>query len=473
MLNSQPLQPVTRAEAAQELLRRRAARTNLQSFICYINPDYIVSDFSRTVCAALDQFLIDMLQGLRPVLVLGAPPQHGKSDMVSRYFPAYVFGLYPDIRTAGLSYGVDLASDMNRDIQRIMMGEEYARLFPESRLNSKRVVAVEVEAKRNSETFEIVGRKGSYISQGVGGPITGKKVDLGIIDDPIKNSKEALSPTTKEGLWKWYASTFLTRLSKNSGQIIMATRWAQDDLSGRVIDAMPRARVLSFPAINEDGSALVPEMHPIEKLLETKAVVGSYFWSAMYMQSPAPIGGGIFKDEWWRYWKILPDFEHLNIYADTAQKTGQENDYSVFELWGKAKNGIYLVDMIRGKWEAPQLLTQASAFWDKHRATYGGALRNMKIEDKSSGTGLIQQLKQKGVAVHGIPRDRDKVSRSYDAVPQIEAGNVYLPESHPHLSDLLGEAGLFPNGAHDDTLDPMMDAVQDMLNNARPRGFFG
>ncbi|MDC9591877.1 terminase family protein, partial [Xenorhabdus sp. XENO-10] len=158
--------------------------------------------------------------------------QHGKSDIVSRYLPAYFFGRYPDMRVAGLSYGKDLASDMNRDVQRIMMGEEYKELFPGSALNSRRGVTIDVEAKRNSETFEIVGRKGVYISQGVGGPLTGKKVDLGIIDDPIKNAKEALSPTTKSGIWNWYVSTFKTRLSKNSGEIIMATRWATDDLSG-------------------------------------------------------------------------------------------------------------------------------------------------------------------------------------------------------------------------------------------------
>ena len=207
---------LTRADAAAELLARRGARARLLEFIRYIDPDYITSQFAADVCAALEQFVIDVKAGLRPVLVLQAPPQHGKSQIVSRYLPAWLFGQDPDLSIGGLSYGKDLASDMNRDVQRIMMGEEYGRLFQNVRLNARRVVTVDVEAKRNSETFEIVGRNGRYISQGVGGPLTGKRLDIGIIDDPIKNAKEALSHTVKDGIWDWYITTFLTRLSQRS-----------------------------------------------------------------------------------------------------------------------------------------------------------------------------------------------------------------------------------------------------------------
>lgn len=452
------------SDAAAELLDRRRARTSLQDFIVYINPEYIVSDFSREVCEALDEFLADMVAGKRPVLILGAPPQHGKSDIVSRYLPAYTFGRMRDLRIAGLSYGKDLASDMNRDVQRIMMGEEYSNLFPDSSLNKNRVVTIDVEAKRNSETFEIVNARGSYISQGVGGPLTGKKVDLGIIDDPIKNAKEALSQTVKESVWNWYTSTFLTRLSKSSGQIIMATRWATDDLSGKVAEKIPSARVLAFKAISDDGKALVPELHPIEKLLETKAITSDYFWSAMYQQSPIVLGGNLFRAEWWHYYAAAPRCKYRSVYADTAQKTKEKNDYSVFECWGETESGqAILLDLIRGKWEAPELLTQARAFWNKHRSAGTGILRAFKIEDKASGTGLIQTLSREGVPVVAIPRSTDKVTRAMDAAPLIQSGNVLLPEDAPWLSDFLAEAAAFPNGTHDDQIDPMMDAVCDIL----------
>ena len=453
------------SEAAAELLERRRARESLHDFIVYINPEYIVSDFSRAVCAALDEFLDDMVAGNRPVLILGAPPQHGKSDIVSRYLPAYTFGRMRDLRIAGLSYGKDLASDMNRDVQRIMMGEEYHNLFPESSLNKNRVVTIDVEAKRNSETFEIVNARGSYISQGVGGPLTGKKVDLGIIDDPIKNAKEALSQTVKESVWNWYTSTFLTRLSKNSGQIIMATRWATDDLSGKVAEKIPSARVLAFKAISDDGKALVPELHPIDKLLETKAITSDYFWSAMYQQSPIVLGGNLFRAEWWNYYTVSPALRWRAIYADTAQKTKEKNDFSVFQCWGLSVDGqAVLLDQIRGKWEAPELLSQARAFWNKHKAMQkNGVLRAFNIEDKASGTGLIQTLRKEGMPVIPIPRSIDKITRAMDAAPLIQSGNVLLPEGAAWLSDFLVEAAAFPNGTHDDQLDPMMDAVGAIL----------
>lgn len=458
---------LSKQEAAAELLRRRAARAHLLPFIRYINDSYFESDFSRRVCSELELFLDGVIAGERPVLIIGAPPQHGKSEMVSRCFPAWAFGKYPDLAIGGLSYGKDLATDMNRDVQRIMLGEEYHKLFPGSALNQRRVVTMEMEAKRNSDMFEIVGRGGRYISQGVGGPLTGKRLDIGIIDDPIKNAEEALSEKVKSAIWNWYTSTFITRLSKNSGQIIMATRWATDDLSGRIIENNKNARVLVFPAINEDGKALVPELHPVEKLLETKATLSGHFWSAMYQQSPVTIGGGIFKDEWWQYYRVPPTIKWRGIYGDTAQKTKEQNDYSVFQCWGYSSDGkAVLLDQMRGKWEAPELLTTAKAFWAKHKAIASmGPLRHFKIEDKSSGTGLIQSMKKgtEPIPVAGIPRETDKVTRAYDAAPYIEAGRVMIQENAPWLSDYLAEFRSFPNGSHDDQIDPTMDAIKDML----------
>ena len=429
-----------------------------------MNPDYIVSDFSRQVCAALDQLLVDMMAGKRPILILGAPPQHGKSDIVSRYLPAYFFGKYPDKRVAGLSYGSDLASDMNRDVQRIMMSDEYSKLFPESQLSSKRVVAADVEPKRNSETFEIVGRNGAYIAQGVGGPLTGKKVDLGIIDDPIKNAQEALSPTTKKGIWNWYVSTFVTRMSKASASIIMATRWAVDDLSGRIIESSPNARVLQFPAIDGSGKALVPELHPIEKLLETKALLGSYFWAAMYQQSPTVEGGRIIKGDWFVRYDEAPRFKKIIITADTAQKTKEHNDFSVFIVAGLAHDGgIYLIDLIRGKWEAPELEQKTADVWNKYKAQKPTAIA---IEDKASGTGLIQKIKrEKQIPVKAVQVENDKYTRLLGVQGYIESGYVHIPRNATWANDFITECEAFTaddTHTHDDQVDALVMAINEL-----------
>ncbi|WP_374446267.1 phage terminase large subunit [Providencia sp.] len=471
MNSLQQLLGISKQQAAKELLNRRIARNSLHEFIQYINPEYITSHFSQTVCDALDRFIDKMMNGERPVIILGAPPQHGKSDIVSRYLPAYIFGKYPDLRIAGLSYGKDLASDMNRDVQRIMMSDEYAALFPLSCLNAKRVVTIEVEAKRNSETFEVVGRKGTYISQGVGGPLTGKKVDLGIIDDPIKNSKEALSPTTKQSVWNWYVSTFKTRLSKNSGEIIMATRWATDDLSGRVIEKNPQAEVLVFPAINDNNEALVPELHPLDKLLETKAILGDYFWSAMYQQSPKPGDGQIFHEEFVKYYlpKDLPEsFDEIIHSWDMTFKDSDGTDYVVGQVWGKKGANAYLLYQIRKRMSFTETLKAVKLLVEK----YPQARRKL-VEDKANGPAVIDSLKSIISGLVPIEPDGSKIARAHACTAEWEAGNVWLPNKTiaPWIVETVDEITTFPFAGHDDTVDAMTQALR-YLFQKKKGGFF-
>ena len=458
----------SKSDAARELLRRRMARKSLLGFIRYINHDYIISDFSITTCAALEKFVDDCMAGLRPVLILQAPPQHGKSDIVSRYLPAFVFGHYPDIRIAGLSYGKDLASDMNRDVQRIMMSPEYHILFPESSLGHKRVVAgLDIDAKRNSETFELVGRKGSYVGQGVGGPLTGKRVDFGVIDDPIKNSKEALSPATKDSIWKWYGSTFLTRLSKNAGHIIMATRWATDDLSGRVMAANPKAKLLSFPAINELGEALIPELHPADKLLETKAILGDYFWSAMYQQSPKTIGGAIFKDTGVRHYltKDLPaKFDKVIQSWDMTFKDSEGTDFVVGQVWGKLGANCYLLYEHRERMS----FTKSKAAVVAMTARFPLARRKL-IEDKANGPAIMDSLKAEISGMIPVEPDGSKIARAHAITAEWEAGNVWLPHPDiaPWITEWIDEVTTFPAAANDDRVDAMTQALRDLYSASK------
>src|SRR5690606_24842985 len=127
---------------------------------------------------------------------------------------------------------------------------------------------------------------------------------------------------------------------------------------------------------------------------------------------------------------------------------------------------LVLLDLLRGKWESPELRRNCKAFYEKHKAVQGlGTLRAVKIEDKSSGTDLIQSIKREGVPIIGIPRSLDKVTRANDAAPYVEAGLVLLPEPDraPWVSDFLREVAQFPNAAHDDQVDPMIDAIVDNL----------
>lgn len=466
MNSSQPLS--SRAEAAKELLARRQARGRLYSFIQYLKPDYILSDFARTVCDALDEFLIDMADGKRPILCIGAPPQHGKSEIVSRFLPAYAFGRNPDMRIGGLSYAFPLATNMNRDVQRIMLSPEYERIFPGSALNKKRVVTVEVEAKRNSEEFEIVGHRGSYIGQGVGGPLTGKSLDLGIVDDPIKNAKEAASHTVKEGIWNWYTSTFMTRLSKSSGQIIMATRWATDDLTGRILARGGRAQWLSFKAINDQGEALIPELHPIDKLLETRDTLGAYQWEALYQQSPTPREGGMFKPHNIQIIDALPaGLRFVRGWDLAASRLAGDWTAGVKMATQDGITYIANVARIRGGADEVEALIGSTAQLD------GVDTKQSLPQDpgqagKAQASYLSRQLQ--GVSFEFSTESGDKAVRADPFSAQVNAGNVRMVRA-PWNQDLVEELQQFPHGAHDDMVDACSRAFNALLMTKR--GFFG
>ena len=218
---------VTRREALEELAKRRA-RENLSSFVLYNHDDYIMGWFHREICSALKQFALDVIAKKSPRLIITAPPRSGKSQLVSRDFPAWFLGNYPESHIIASSYSSDLAGAMNTDVQRIIDGPRFRELFPFVFLASKEAAAKTGDTgayKKTTDKFEIVHYRGSYRSAGVGGGITGMGADVLIIDDPHKDKAEAYSATMRSRVHDWYASTAYTRLAPGGGVIVMCTRW--------------------------------------------------------------------------------------------------------------------------------------------------------------------------------------------------------------------------------------------------------
>lgn len=471
-----------------QAIRNERARRDLLAFTRLTKPDFIEGWFNREVAAALQQFYFDVEAGNQPRLMIFAPPRSGKSELFSRRFPAWALGRSPDLQLIAASYSSDLASRMNRDVQRIIDDDAYHGVFPATCLNGKRIVTVSGTALRNSEIFEIVGRRGAYRSAGVGAGITGMGADIGIIDDPVKDAQEANSETTRQTVWDWYTTTFYTRLSPRSGVLLGMTRWHEDDLAGRLLKQMAAGegdnwKVVSYPAIAEGdeeyrkaGEALHPDRYPVDRLKKIQVAIGSHAWDALYQQRPSTKGGGLIKSMWLIRYRALPNIQFRVIYADTAQKTGERNDFSVFQCWGYGEDRrIYLIDQIRGKWEAPDLRRRATEFWRKHAAAADvGYLRSMMVEDKASGTGLIQDIRSLGgVPITGVERVRDKLTRVMDVIGYIESGSVCIPDpSHvpgaEWVSDFVAECEAFSSNdshLHDDQVDPMCDAITDMLGS--------
>lgn len=271
----------------------------------------------------------------------------------------------------------------------------------------------------------------------------------------------------RQNVIDWYQNTIASRLNKPDGPIIVIMqRLHEEDLSGWLLGggSGEQWEHLIIPARKSDGSSFWPAQFP-DEMLSRLETASPYVFAGQYMQAPAPLGGGIFKDAWWQIAEAPPPILWRTIYADTAQKTKEQNDFSVMQCWGRTVNGqAVLLDMVRGRWEAPELETMARAFWAKHKAVDNqGTLRAFKVEDKVSGTGLIQKLKREGIPMVGIQRNRDKVTRAFDAAPFVQSGNVLIMRNLTGLADFLSEAALFPNAAHDDMIDAAMSAISDIL----------
>ena len=794
---------ITAAQAATELLRRRAARRTLGDYIGFTNPKYKTSYFSETVCAAIDKFIEDMQAGKRPILVLQAPPQHGKSEIVSRKLPAYLMGKFPDLRIGGASYSDELAGTMAQDVRRNLASSEHSLLFPAPKEKRR------YDVNRNGEFTNPAG-KGGYLGVGVGSGLTGRPLDCfvagtlvqtdtgliciedlhlhaasvkiltyngkeleygrlkafassqgsgiyrittangrvfeatgdhrvftgrgyieasqlsrgdrlvccvrqgddqasirsdeidssrpdrdvllsgvqscrpqiesdedlqelrdlrervqglqgqvlqrlmpvgccsaqepasdsdvrdvydaihgqtlfrevsgllrkelrgpgsrkkddgrgesslsgwsqsstgtaalsqglpldqaidseagrqpvrsvrgnasedrgssyrwmveqqcviefdnalrempqrdpqsdgfteesdyvsmvervreaatvydiqvegnsnffangvlvhncGLIDDPVKNQQEALSATTKEQHWNWYQSVFTTRLSENSGQIIMATSWADDDLPARICKEFagnPRLRILRFPAINLPGETgynrdlpegpLVPGLHSLEKLRETKALLSEYWWCALYQQSPRKLGGNIFKDKGIRYYwpKDLPEkFERIILSWDMTFKDSKKSDFVVGQVWGKHGANCYLLEQVRERMG----FTATKAAFEAQAKRWPGASRKL-IEDKANGPAVIDALKATVPGLIAVEPDGSKEARAHAITADWEAGNIWVPhpDSAAWVKEFIDEVTGFPTAANDDQVDGMTQAIRDL----RSRGKF-
>lgn len=242
----------------------------------------------------------------------------------------------------------------------------------------------------------------------------------------------------------------------------MATRWATDDLSGRVVEKTPKAKVLAFPAINERGEALVPDLHPIDKLLETKAILGDYFWSAMYQQSPKQEGGAIFKDEWVRYYlpKDLPtSFDTMVHSWDMTFKDSEGTDFVVGQVWGKKGANAYLLHQVRARMSFTATLKAVKRMSDE----FPKGLRKL-VEDKANGPAVIDSLKSTVAGLVPVEPDGSKVARAHAITAVWEAGNVYLPhpDTAPWITEFVEEITSFPVGANDDQVDGMTQALRDL-----------
>lgn len=462
------------ADLAFELELERAeaierARRGLLAFTASTKPDYEISWHHRLTCKYLNRFVSGEIKRL----MIFEPPRHGKSELTSRRLPAFIFGRNPRASVIGTSYSADLASRMNRDVQRIIDSDAYREIFPLTRLSGENVRSVSQGSwLRNSDIFEIVGYGGTYRSAGVGGGITGMGGDFLLIDDPIKNQEEADSKVYRDKLYEWYTTTLYTRLEKEGGILVTLTRWHEDDLAGRLLELAKRDKtadqwtVLELPAIRDDkknpedprkiGEALWPSKYSIERLSAMRSSIGSYFWNALYQQRPTSPKGSIIQKAWMtkRYANLPDRIDEMVLSLDCSFKDTDGTDFVAMQVWARRGADRFLVDRVKLRLDIVGTIRELL----KLSARYPKAFVKL-VEDKANGPAVIALLKGKLPGLIAVEPMGSKEARARAVAPEWEAGNVYLPESAPWLEEFITEVSGFPKTANDDEVDAMTQAL--------------
>jgi predicted phage terminase large subunit-like protein len=416
---------------------------------------FFPSPFIELIAAKLDDCRI----GKTKRLIINLPPRSLKSHCASIAFVAWYLGHYPARHVIAVSYGQELADKFARDCRTLMTSSFYKRVF-DTRLADRQAV-------HDFATTE----GGTRMATSVGGTLTGRGADVILLDDPLKPD-DALSQTQRQAVNAWYGNTLLSRLNdKSEGVIIIIMqRLHQDDLVGHVLE-QGEWDVLSFPAIatqdeeqpidsalgrrwfkRRAGEALHPEREPPSVLAEYRQAIGEYNFLSQYQQEPMPPGGAMVKRAWLKSYEPheLPERLRKVQSWDTASKATELSDFSVCTTWGVAYKRYFLLDVFRAKLEYPALLRAVRDQAERHSAT------EILIEDKASGTQLIQELKYQGVlGVRGYepPSGMDKVMRLHAQTAMFENGFVVLPKSASWLADYVQELTTFPGTRHADQVD--------------------
>lgn len=458
-------------ELEQALLRLQAPK-KLVRFLDYHDKKYLRQWF-HTIIADRCQQLLD---GRVKKLMVFLPPQHGKSEIVSRCFPAWALGRNPDLKIVGCSYSAVLAQQFSRSIQRIIDSKQYKEIFPDTRLNSANVRNETRGYLRNVDLFEIVGHQGFYKCVGVCGSLTGTPVDIAIIDDPVKDALEAYSPIYRERVWDWYTSVLLTRLHNDSRQLFIMTRWHDDDLAGRILrQEADKWTVLSIPAIRESlndgngfdprqvGEALWPERHSLERLTEQKQRSARTF-SALYQQSPTIEGGNIIKEAWFKsislreFTNKIAHYAPVVFFVDTAFTDKTTNDPTGIIGTCMLQGILYITCAKKVYMKFPDLCR----FLPKY--VIGNGYRSdgssVRIEPKANGLSVIDWLQERtGLCIAATPSPKESKETRLNAFsPFVECGRVFLVEGDWN-GEFADEVCGFPAKPHDEFVDLLCYAI--------------
>ena len=480
-----------RSEIIKEYKRQRKlhgelARRKLTHFATFMNQDIDIEWFHKIVYDTLDEWI----DGKKKKVAIFMPPQHGKSNMSSINTPAKILGRFPKAKIVVASYSDKLASKFNRGCQDIMDSPEFKSIYPGVILPAK---GVEITNElRNNTYFETVKHKGFFKAVSIGGSLTGDPIDFGIIDDPIKDRKQANSKTYRDTLWNWYNDVFSTRLHNGSSQLMLFTRWHEDDLAGRLFnpkseyyneDEAKEWTIICFQALKEDklpivnalvyddprkiDEALWESKHSAKKHLKQKRISPTTF-ASLGQQRPSPASGNKIKKEWFNVIKeselpFNPATIKKDFWIDGAFTDKVENDESAQMSCSMYKGNLYIFNCHGIRKELDEYLNYIVP-WLKssgYRPT-----SSVFIEMKASGYGFYSMLKSPKYGNHNCRKINSKVvadgkmTRVEACQPTLASGKVFLV-SGSWNEGFMDQCASFPNDTHDDMVDVLAYAIHE------------
>lgn len=453
-------------------------------------PDFAARPHLSYLSERIAQAVQDVENGVDRRIIIEMPPRSGKTLLATTIASSWMLSCHPTWPIVLTSHDSSLATSWGREIRRWIV---------DGRLGPHVGIASDAGAAGEWQTTD----GGGVLSRSVRESLTGRGAKVLLIDDPHKDFVESHSKVAREMIWNWWLSVAQTRLQPPSLVIVTMTRWHEDDFVGRLLSKDHEGdpaewEVIRLPAIAEKGdilgrkvgdplfSPLLSETHEeaLKRWGSVKRAVGTYVWSAMYQQRPAPAKGAIFSTDWWRFWTTDPSIADGKkiILTDPGEfaagswldswdftfKATDTSDYVVGQRWVKMGANRYLIAQQRARMSFTETIKAMEAWCsnDPMKSPYGQHVHKRLIEDKANGPAIISQLKDKVAGIKPIsPRD-SKEARARAVTPEIESGNVLLP--HPDMPgyswvrDLVAEFRNFPRDAHDDQVDALTQALLEL-----------
>jgi len=403
----------------------------------------------------------EIAEGKVKRLIINMPPRHTKSEFASYLLPAWYLGKFPNKKIIQCSNTAELAVGFGRKVRNLVDSEQYGRIFPNVSLRSDSKAAGRWSTNANGEYFAI----------GVGGTVTGKGADLLIIDDPHSEQEAALAagdPSVFDKVYEWYTSGPRQRLQPGGSIVIVMTRWAKRDLTGKILKAAEDRdgdewEIIDFPAILPSGNPLWGEFWSLKELEALRNELPLSKWQAQYQQQPTSEEGAIIKREWWQIWegRSPPPCEFIIQSWDTAFTKNERSDYSACTTWGVFYMNenpddphIILLDAFKRRMEFPELKEAALRHYREYEPDA------FIVEAKASGAPLIYELRAMGIPVQEFTptRGNDKIVRINSVSDLFASGRVWAPETR-WAEEVIEEMAAFPNSDHDDLVDSSTQAL--------------